>query len=168
MFKGNLWDLSPSTLQDVSNISNLQRNWRKHGPAQDVPQPALLQDVLQGRSACRVSDRRYLLCSSRTRTFLLIYVTPTKAVLMFIFILQGVGTVVSGTTLRGLIRLNDTMLLGPDPLGSFIPIAVKSIHRKRMPVKEVRGGQTASFALKKVEKTKRSLTKGKYSSAFTG
>lgn len=42
------------------------------------------------------------------------------------------------------------MLLGPDPLGSFIPIAVKSIHRKRMPVKEVRGGQTASFALKKV------------------
>lgn len=56
----------------------------------------------------------------------------------------------SGTTLRGLIRLNDTMLLGPDPLGSFMSIAVKSIHRKRMPVKEVRGGQTASFALKKV------------------
>ncbi|KAG2461200.1 GTPB1 protein, partial [Polypterus senegalus] len=62
----------------------------------------------------------------------------------------GVGTVVSGTTLRGLIRLNDILLLGPDPLGNFIPIAVKSIHRKRMPVKEVRGGQTASFALKKV------------------
>ncbi|KAK1878117.1 GTP-binding protein 1 [Dissostichus eleginoides] len=65
----------------------------------------------------------------------------------------GVGTVVSGTTLRGLIRLNDIMLLGPDPLGSFIPIAVKSIHRKRMPVKEVRGGQTASFALKKIKRS---------------
>lgn len=63
---------------------------------------------------------------------------------------QGVGTVVSGTTLRGMIRLNDTLLLGPDPLGTFLPIAVKSIHRKRMPVREVRGGQTASFALKKV------------------
>lgn len=63
---------------------------------------------------------------------------------------QGVGTVVSGTTLRGLIKLNDTLLLGPDPLGNFLSIAVKSIHRKRMPVKEVRGGQTASFALKKV------------------
>ncbi|XP_053887434.1 GTP-binding protein 1 isoform X4 [Malaclemys terrapin pileata] len=62
----------------------------------------------------------------------------------------GVGTVVSGTTLRGLIKLNDTLLLGPDPLGNFLTIAVKSIHRKRMPVKEVRGGQTASFALKKV------------------
>ena len=63
---------------------------------------------------------------------------------------QGVGTVVSGTTLKGVIRLNDTMLLGPDALGQFAHIAVKSIHRKRMPVKEVRGGQTASFALKKV------------------
>lgn len=62
----------------------------------------------------------------------------------------GVGTVVSGTTLRGTIRLNDTLLLGPDPVGHFTPITVKSIHRKRMPVKEVRGGQTASFSLKKV------------------
>ncbi|XP_064419473.1 GTP-binding protein 1 [Latimeria chalumnae] len=70
----------------------------------------------------------------------------------------GVGTVVSGTTLRGLIRLNDILLLGPDPLGSFSPIAVKSIHRKRMPVKEVRGGQTASFALKKIKRS--SIRKG--------
>ncbi|CAD1479463.1 unnamed protein product [Heterotrigona itama] len=65
----------------------------------------------------------------------------------------GVGTVVSGTTLKGVIKLNDTLLLGPDPLGRFIPIAVKSIHRKRMPVREVRGGQTASFALKKIKRS---------------
>ncbi|XP_041093723.1 GTP-binding protein 1-like [Polyodon spathula] len=58
----------------------------------------------------------------------------------------GVGTVVSGTTLRGLIRLNDVLLLGPDPLG------------KRMPVKEVRGGQTASFSLKKIKRS--SIRKG--------
>ncbi|XP_047433371.1 GTP-binding protein 1-like [Mugil cephalus] len=70
----------------------------------------------------------------------------------------GVGTVVSGTTLRGLIRLNDTLLLGPDPLGTFMPITVKSIHRKRMPVKEVHGGQTASFALKKIKRS--SIRKG--------
>lgn len=60
------------------------------------------------------------------------------------------GTVVSGTLLQGSIRINDVLMLGPDALGNFQPIAVKSIHRKRMPVKEVRGGQTASFALKKV------------------
>lgn len=65
----------------------------------------------------------------------------------------GVGTVVSGTTLKGVIKLNDTLLLGPDPLGRFVAIAVKSIHRKRMPVREVRGGQTASFALKKIKRS---------------
>ncbi|XP_067011159.1 GTP-binding protein 1 [Anabrus simplex] len=65
----------------------------------------------------------------------------------------GVGTVVSGTTLKGVIRLNDTLMLGPDPLGHFQPITVKSIHRKRMVVREVRGGQTASFALKKIKRS---------------
>ena len=66
------------------------------------------------------------------------------------FSVPGVGTVVSGTLLQGLVKLNDTLMLGPDPLGQFQPMVIKSIHRKRMPVKEVRGGQTASFALKKV------------------
>lgn len=70
--------------------------------------------------------------------------------LFFSHLLQGVGTVVSGTCMQGVIHINDTLLLGPTSLGEFIPVAVKGIHRKRMPVKEVRGGQTASFALKKV------------------
>ena len=46
--------------------------------------------------------------------------------------------------------MNDVLLLGPDSLGQFAPVAIKGIHRKRMPVREVRGGQTCSFALKKV------------------
>ncbi|XP_037047466.1 GTP-binding protein 1 [Bradysia coprophila] len=65
----------------------------------------------------------------------------------------GVGTVISGTCLQGIIRLNDILLLGPDPLGHFTPIAIKSIHRKRMNVSEVRGGQTASFSLKKIKRS---------------
>lgn len=65
----------------------------------------------------------------------------------------GVGTVISGTCLQGIIKLNDTLLLGPDPIGHFTPIAVKSIHRKRMNVSEVRGGQTASFSLKKIKRS---------------
>jgi GTPase len=65
----------------------------------------------------------------------------------------GVGTVVSGTLLRGTIKLNDTLMMGPDALGHFQPIAIKSIHRKRMPVPEVRSGQTASFALKKIKRS---------------
>ncbi|XP_076339350.1 GTP-binding protein 1 isoform X1 [Tachypleus tridentatus] len=65
----------------------------------------------------------------------------------------GVGTVVSGTTLKGIIRLNDVLLLGPDSLGHFQPVAVRSIHRKRMSVREVHSGQTASFALKRVKRS---------------
>lgn len=64
----------------------------------------------------------------------------------------GVGTVVSGTCMQGVISLNDTLLLGPNFLGEFIPVAIRGIHRKRLPVKEVRGGQTASFALKKIRR----------------
>lgn len=60
------------------------------------------------------------------------------------------GTVVSGTCLQGMISLNDTLLMGPNSLGEFLPVAIRGIHRKRLPVKEVKGGQTASFALKKV------------------
>ena len=73
-----------------------------------------------------------------------------KHFLLSISIIQGVGTVVSGTCMQGVISLNDTLLLGPNFLGEFIPVAIRGIHRKRLPVKEVRGGQTASFALKKV------------------
>lgn len=56
----------------------------------------------------------------------------------------------SGTCLRGIIKVNDTLLLGPDAIGKFKPTIIKSIHRKRLPVLEVKGSQTASFALKKV------------------
>lgn len=65
----------------------------------------------------------------------------------------GVGTVVSGLTLKGMIRLNDVLCLGPDSLGHFVNVAIRSIHRKRMPVREVRSGQTASFSLKKIKRS---------------
>lgn len=46
--------------------------------------------------------------------------------------------------------MNNTLLLGPTSLGEFIPVSIRGIQRKRLPVEQVRGGQTASFALKKV------------------
>uniref|UniRef100_H2ZBE9 GTP-binding protein 1 n=1 Tax=Ciona savignyi TaxID=51511 RepID=H2ZBE9_CIOSA len=69
------------------------------------------------------------------------------------FSVPGVGTVVSGTIMKGCINSGDVLLLGPDLLGKFESIQIKSIHRKRMPVKEVRAGQTAAFALKKVKRS---------------
>ncbi|EDQ84748.1 uncharacterized protein MONBRDRAFT_39133 [Monosiga brevicollis MX1] len=53
------------------------------------------------------------------------------------FSVPGVGTVVSGTNLRGTVRVNDTLLLGPDSLGTFRPVVIKGIHRRRTPTKKV-------------------------------
>ncbi|CAF0880934.1 unnamed protein product [Brachionus calyciflorus] len=75
-----------------------------------------------------------------------------------IFSVPGVGTVVSGTCYKGRIQLNDTLRLGPDLIGHFKSVVIKGIHRKRMPVKECMGGQTASFALKKIKRSE--LRKG--------
>ena len=60
--------------------------------------------------------------------------------------------------------MNDSLLLGPTSLGEFVPVSIRGIHRKRMPVREVRGGQTASFALKKVIKPlkQRRIVKSNY------
>lgn len=69
-----------------------------------------------------------------------------------VFRVRGVGTVISGTCLAGFIRINDNLLLGPDFAGNFISVSIKSIHRKRLAVNYVRGGQTASFALKKISR----------------
>ncbi|CAF0835047.1 unnamed protein product [Didymodactylos carnosus] len=75
-----------------------------------------------------------------------------------LYSVPGVGTVVSGTTLKGVIKLNDTLLLGPDALGQYKQVQIRSIHRKRMPVRQCQGGQTASFALKRIKKSE--LRKG--------
>ena len=66
------------------------------------------------------------------------------------FSVPGVGTVISGTVISGIIHVGDTLLLGPDTLGNFVPTAIKSIHRKRVNVPCCSAGQNASFALKKV------------------
>lgn len=64
----------------------------------------------------------------------------------------SVGTVVSGILIKGVIKVNDVLYLGPNKINKFEPVLIKSIHRKRLPVKEIRSGQSASLALKKVKR----------------
>uniref|UniRef100_A0AC34FGV8 Tr-type G domain-containing protein n=1 Tax=Panagrolaimus sp. ES5 TaxID=591445 RepID=A0AC34FGV8_9BILA len=66
-----------------------------------------------------------------------------------IFSVEGVGTVVSGTCTGGRITVGDNLLIGPDALGQFVPVPIKSIHRKRVAVNSIKAGQTGSFAVKK-------------------
>ncbi|OZC09165.1 GTP-binding protein AGP-1 family protein [Onchocerca flexuosa] len=78
--------------------------------------------------------------------------SPAEFQIDDVYWVDGVGTVVSGTCIAGMISINDTMLIGPNPYGEFIPIPIKSIHRKRMPVSKIRCGQTASFSIRKLNK----------------
>ena len=72
---------------------------------------------------------------------------------LFLFLcFRQIGTVVSGLTLKGVIRQNDVLYLGPNKMNKFEKVVIRSIHRKRMPVSEVHSGQSASLALKKVKR----------------
>lgn len=69
-----------------------------------------------------------------------------------IFSVPFTGTVVSGVVMAGRVRPNDTVLLGPDSLSAFHPVAIKSIQRKRVNVDYAEAGQSVSFALKRIKK----------------
>lgn len=83
---------------------------------------------------------------------------PSEFQITDTFSVAGVGTVVCGTVVCGIIHVGDTLLLGPDTLGNFVPTVIKSIQRKRVNVPCASAGQNASFALKKVKRA--SIRKG--------
>jgi GTPase len=78
---------------------------------------------------------------------------PTEVIVDESYFVAGVGTVIGGTVLSGRVKSGETVLLGPDGNGEFIPVLVRSIHNKRQPVKEVLAGKSAGFALKKVKRS---------------
>lgn len=68
-----------------------------------------------------------------------------------VFEVQNVGTVLSGTIVRGCIELGATLWWGPqDGGGEFTAVAVRGIHRARVPVSKVRAGQCATVAIEQL------------------
>lgn len=78
---------------------------------------------------------------------------PVEYYITDVFSVPGVGTVVSGTLTTGVVHVGDTVLLGPDSLGKFIPVVIKSIQRKRVNVPVASAGQSITFAIKKLKKS---------------
>ena len=80
---------------------------------------------------------------------------PVEFVIDEVFSVPGVGTVVAGTLLAGVLtESTPRLLVGPDPGDSgFKPVAIKSIHYKRVPATRVVAGQAAALALKKVKRS---------------
>jgi GTPase len=68
------------------------------------------------------------------------------------FSVPGAGTVVSGTLIRGTLRLGQQIHLGPLSNGEFIQTSVKGIQRKRVNVDSLAAGQHGSIALKKIKR----------------
>jgi len=83
---------------------------------------------------------------------------PAQYIIDNDFTVTGVGTVAAGTVTHGCLTAGETLLLGPDQIGQFVPCQIKSIQVSRLNVKVAKAGMTAAVALKKVER--RQLRKG--------
>jgi elongation factor 1-alpha len=69
-----------------------------------------------------------------------------------IYEVQGVGTVVLGTVIRGSLSQNQSVFIGPDDDGGFREVKIKSIQVNRVFVSSVQAKVVATFALQGVEK----------------
>ena len=86
---------------------------------------------------------------------------PAEFLIDGIFMVTGVGMVVSGIVRAGSIHINQNMCLGPDSTGSFKSVSVKGIHNKRVPIESAVAGQSVSLNIKSINK-KEVLKKNSY------
>ncbi len=77
---------------------------------------------------------------------------PVEFLIDGVYQVSGVGIVVAGTMKSGTVVPGTSLLLGPDKLGKFNPVVVKSIHHKRTPVDVATSGQAVCFGIKVVDK----------------
>ena len=62
--------------------------------------------------------------------------------------MQNVGPVLAGTLKSGVVRVGDSLKLGPMPNGMFEQVTIASLHRNRTPTRVIQAGQTACIALR--------------------
>lgn len=70
---------------------------------------------------------------------------PCEFIVDEIFKIPGVGSVVGGLLVKGVLREDTAMRIGPLQNGSFYSVIVQSIHRNRAPCRVVRAGNSHFF-----------------------
>jgi len=77
-----------------------------------------------------------------------------------LFDVRGVGPVVAVTVLRGVVKENSTLFIGPFHDGSWRMVRVRSIHVNRVPVAVARAGEEATLAITgaEVEELEKGMT----------
>jgi len=77
---------------------------------------------------------------------------PVEFCIDGMYMVTGIGTVVSGILNSGTIKVSDYVLLGPNGNGEFIKTQIRSIHSKRLGVSKAQSGDYICIALKKISK----------------
>lgn len=72
---------------------------------------------------------------------------PTEFQVDQVFSVPDVGPVVAGSMLRGTVKEDEELLMGPTTIGQFLPVTITSIRRNRAPCRIARAGQGASLSL---------------------
>lgn len=67
------------------------------------------------------------------------------------YVVEGVGTVVSGTIMSGEVSVGDELVLGPTADGSFIPTKARSIEIHYHDVETATAGQLVSIAVRNID-----------------
>lgn len=69
-----------------------------------------------------------------------------------VHMVNNVGIVLGGTVKKGQIAVNSTYLMGPDKLGNFKPVTIKSIEENRVAVDSAGKGASICVAIKNTNK----------------
>jgi GTPase len=69
------------------------------------------------------------------------------------FNVRGIGVVVGGELESGTVKVGDSLWLGPDHIGKYILVRIRSIHCKKIPIDTAYAGCYVCLALKGIDET---------------
>jgi len=64
--------------------------------------------------------------------------------------ISGVGTVLSGTVVSGTIDMHESLVIGPDALGNFMPLAIRNIRTRTGDTDHAQAGQSITIAARRL------------------